>query len=777
MGAMKRVVFLVAVGLCVLLSGHAVRAKKTSSEQHIKAVYFNPTVRSEEIKQICVLPTHGDNRQYTTRASKVLDTALRRLKKYQIVSSQDLSRVIKEKDIDTADLYRYTVVLDLGRSLAVDGVLLSSLGEYGRMGKEARFGLNLRMIRVSEGDTAWSLSCSAVGKAGEIDKVAAEGVESLMAALVDHWQTKEEIVAWGIDLPPLTVSSGYSHIDVTIPLCQESEIKTYLVSRSTSESGPFHEVKELRPSKGKEVLSFRDKDVEMGHSYLYCYRVVTTSGFISPFSGAAEAGCAAAPPVPMGLVVTGDEVREAELTWEKSPDQDVDGYRIYRSQRADGDYAPIGMAKSRNTTRYTDKGDGGNPLSDGTTYFYKITAYYPSGVESAMCQTASATTTGRPSVPTGLRAESDLIREVPLSWAPNPEPEIKGYRVYRSESEKGSYRLIGEVRGKSKQTFVDTEGLADKKSYYYRIAAFNVADVEGDPTPFASATTRGAPLIPQGLAALDGMVKCVSLEWASPEDPEVKGYVVYRALSEEGEFTELKKIRGKEKHAYEDKGAPNKRLEDGTLYCYRIRSYNKVDVLSPETETVCARTKRTPQVPQGLKTTSGQPREVSIKWDANPEKDIKEYVVYRSDRLTEGYNRIEDVPGDQTAFVDDKLADGETYHYQVVAIDADGLKSGSSETVSATTKPAPSSPQGVKGDRGEERIIISWAPNPESDIVEYYVYRKTAGFKKIGSTKNHSYADENVKPGRTYAYRVTAVDQDGLESPFSPEVPVKIPSK
>jgi fibronectin type 3 domain-containing protein len=740
-------------------------------------VYFNPTVRLEEIKQICVLPTHGGNRQYTARAAGVFDTALRRLKKYQIVSSQDLSRVIKEKDIDTADVYCYTVALDLGRSLAVDGVLLSSLGEYGMMGKEARFGLNLRMIRVSEGDTAWSLSCSAVGKAGEIDKVAAEGVESLMAALVDHWQTKEEAVAWGIDLPPLTVSSGYSHIDVTIPLCEESEIKTYLVSRSASESGPFHEVKELRSSKGKEVLSFRDKAVEVGRSYLYRYRVATTSGFVSPFSGTTEAGCAAAPPVPMGFVVTGDKVREVELTWEKSPDQDVDGYKIYRSLRADGDYAPIGMVKSRNTTRYADKGDTGNPLSDGTTYFYKITAYYPSGAESAMCQTASTITKGRPSVPTRLRAESDLIREVPLSWASNPEPEIKGYRVYRSESEKEPYQLIGEVQGKTKQAFVDTEGLTDKKSYYYRIAAFNVADVEGDPTPPVCATTRGAPLVPQDLAARDGMVKSVSLEWAPPEDPEVKGYVVYRALSEEGEFTELKKIRGQEDHAYEDKGAPNKRLEDGTLYCYRIRSYNKVDVLSPETETVCARTKPTPQVPQGLKTTSGQPRKVSIKWDANPEKDIKEYVVYRSDRPTEGYKRIEDVPGDQTAFVDDKLADGETYYYQVVAFDADGLKSGSSETVSATTKPAPSSPQGVKADGSKDRIIISWAPNPEADIVEYYIYRKTAGFKKIGSTKNHSYVDEKVKPGRTYSYKITAVDQDGLESPFSPEMPVTIASE
>ena len=777
MRARKRVLLLGAVGLCLLLSSHAVRAKRTSSDPYIKAVYFNPTVGLEEIRKICVLPSHGDNHHDTTRASNLLDTALRKLRKYQIVPSQDVSAMMADKEIGREDFYRYTVVLDLGRALGVDGVLLSSVGEYGVMAKEARFGLNLRMVRVSEGDTAWSLSCSAVGKAGEIDKIAAEGVESLMATLVEHWKTRNEVVVWGIDLAPLTVSSGYSHIDISIPLQEECDVKTYLVSRSTSESGPFNEVKELRSSQRKEALSFRDKDVEVGRSYLYRYRVATTSGFVSPFSETTEAGCAVAPPIPMGLAVTGDEVREIELTWEKSPDQDVDGYRIYRSERADGDFAPIGVVKSRTTTRYRDKGDPGNPLGDGTTYFYKITAYYPSGVESAMGESASTTTTGRPSIPTGLRAESDLIREVPLVWASNPEPEIKGYHVYRSESETGPYELIGEVRGRTKQTFVDTEGLADRTSYYYTVAAFNVADVEGDSTPPICATTRGAPLKPLDLAARDGMVKCVCLEWTPPEDPEVKGYVVYRSLSEDRGFTQIKKIRGQEKHAYEDKGAPNKRLEDGTLYCYRVRSYNKVDVLSPETKTVCARTKPVPQVPQGLKATSGQPRKVSMEWDANPEKDIKDYVVYRSDRPTDGYKRIENVPGDQTGFVDDKLADGETYHYRVVANDADGLHSEVSEIVSATTKPAPSSPQGLKGEGSGDRIVISWVPNPEADIVEYHVYRKTAGFKKIGSTKNHAYVDEKIKPGRTYFYKITAVDQDGLESPFSSEIPVTISSE
>jgi len=469
-------------------------------------------------------------------------------------------------------------------------------------------------------------------------------------------------------------------------------------------------------------------------------------------------------------LATRDKVREIRLTWDKSPDREVAGYRIYRSQYPDRDYRPIGIVKSRNTTRYLDKGDAKNPLGDAVQYFYRITAYYPSKKESQKSEAASATTTGKPSIPKGLMAESALIREIPLSWTPNPEPEVKGYNIYRSGSKDGPYSLIIKVDGGKKKSYVDSKELADKTEYFYRITAFNTAGVESDPTVPVSATTRGIPLAPQGLMARRGMVKSVLLEWTPPPDPEVRGYIVYGSSSPEGEFIEVKGISGKQKNSFLDRGSSKKRLKDGTVYYYKIRSHNKVDVLSEETEIVSARTKRAPQAPMGLKALGGQARRISLRWNPNPEKDIKHYVLYRSDDPAKKYKKIAVEPEGKTEFTDTKLADGTTYHYKMNTIDKDGLESEFSETISATTKPAPSRPKGIKAEGGRGRVVISWDANPEADIIRYHVYRKAARFKKIGSTEGLSYTDEKVKNEKSYTYAVTAADRDGLESEFSTEV-------
>jgi len=202
-----------------------------------------------------------------------------------------------------------------------------------------------------------------------------------------------------------------------------------------------------------------------------------------------------------------------------------------------------------------------------------------------------------------------------------------------------------------------------------------------------------------------------------------------------------------------------------------MRSYNKVDVLSEETEVVSAQTKKVPQAPTGLRALAGEARMIPLSWNPNPEKDIKNYIIYRSGGAEKKYEKIAAKPGDKTNFIDTKLADGTTYSYKIRAADVDGLESEFSETASAITKAAPSSPKGAKAQGGKRKVTISWEANPEADITRYQIYKKTAfGFKKSGSTQGPSYTDGKLKDGKTYTYKITALDKDGLESPFSQEV-------
>ncbi len=574
MGPLNRLIRLIPLILSLYFSISFGQTEIGPKEKDIKSLFFNPRVGSEEIRMVVVLPIHseGEGVKHAPRITDLLMANLRTVGKYDIIPAQDLKGLVEKRGMDLTKIHHYTQALEIGKSLGADGVIMGSLSEYGMMGERAQFGLNLRMIRIAEGDTVWSMSCSAKGKPKEVQDIANDGIESIIRTLAHRWQLEGDTIAWGIKLPPLEASGRYRHITISIPEYRGTDIKEYIVSRAISESGPYKEIKRLSTKK-RASFSFKDGDIQPDWTYYYRYHVLTKKGFISPVSEA------------------------------------------------------------------------------------------------------------------------------------------------------------------------------------------------------ASAATRGIPLSPQGLKAKGGMVKSILIEWKPPPDPEVRGYIIYRSSSPAGPFVEIQKMRGKNKSSFLDGGTVKEKLTDGTPYYYRIRSYNKVNMLSQESEIIFARTKKVPHVPLGLKALGGQAKRISLSWDPNPEKDIRHYVIYRSDDVANGYKKITAEPGDKTDFADTKLADGTTYYYRIRAVDVDGLESELSETVSVTTKALPSIPKGIKAEGGRGKVTLSWEANPEVDITRYHIYKeKTLGFKKIGFTEGISYTDKNLRDGKTYTYKITAVDRDGLESPFSQEI-------
>jgi len=95
---------------------------------------------------------------------------------------------------------------------------------------------------------------------------------------------------------------------------------------------------------------------------------------------------------------------------------------------------------------------------------------------------------------------------------------------------------------------------------------------------------------------------------------------------------------------------------------------------------------------------------------------------------------------------------------------------------------------GFSGEAGEARtpvIDLSWEPNAEPRITGYRVYRRdTEGagsnaWQRLDAelVPLASYRDATVAAGRKYAYRVTAVNQAGIESARSDEVVETAPAQ
>ncbi len=87
----------------------------------------------------------------------------------------------------------------------------------------------------------------------------------------------------------------------------------------------------------------------------------------------------------------------------------------------------------------------------------------------------------------------------------------------------------------------------------------------------------------------------------------------------------------------------------------------------------------------------------------------------------------------------------------------------------------PSVPSGVAALAAPNSIELSWQRSPEADLKGYYVYRSVNGgpYQGVGGLLTlPAYSDHQVEHGKTYRYRVNAVDQKN--NPSDRSAPVEV---
>jgi fibronectin type 3 domain-containing protein len=146
------------------------------------------------------------------------------------------------------------------------------------------------------------------------------------------------------------------------------------------------------------------------------------------------------------------------------------------------------------------------------------------------------------------------------------------------------------------------------------------------------------------------------------------------------------------------------------------------------------------------------------------------------------------------SYLDKTFAWEQKYEYRITTltqIDSHGINTAvegdDSRPVEAFTRdiypPAqPAGLQAVFSSVGQKPFIdLTWAPNLESDLAGYNVFRRTEGaqFEKLNQqlVQTSSFRDENVQPGKKYIYSVSAVDLRGNESQRSAEAGETVPDK
>ncbi|GGA70721.1 hypothetical protein GCM10011507_22870 [Edaphobacter acidisoli] len=140
-------------------------------------------------------------------------------------------------------------------------------------------------------------------------------------------------------------------------------------------------------------------------------------------------------------------------------------------------------------------------------------------------------------------------------------------------------------------------------------------------------------------------------------------------------------------------------------------------------------------------------------------------------------------PSDRGGTLDRSAQKGETYRYTAQRVNKVILGGHSLEIRSAISAPItitlldifpPATPTGLAAIPGNRSIDLSWEPVSDTDLAGYIVYRQQTAadgsasgpFTRITQTPivGPAFSDQTATPGRSYIYRVTAIDTTGNES-------------
>jgi pectate lyase/fibronectin type 3 domain-containing protein len=259
------------------------------------------------------------------------------------------------------------------------------------------------------------------------------------------------------------------------------------------------------------------------------------------------------PPTPTNLTATAGNA-QVSLSWSAS--SGATSYNVKRSTTSGGPYTTVASPTS---TSYTNTG-----LTNGTTYYYVVSAVNSAGQSANSSQVSATPTAGGgtvPPVPTNLTATAGNA-QVSLSWSASSG--ATSYNVKRSTTSGGPYTTVASPTSTS---YTNT-GLTNGTTYYYVVSAVNSVGQSANSSQVSAtpAASGGAPAAPSNLVAT-GASRSIVLTWNDNSSNET-GFQIERSTSATGSFS-LKATVGANVKTWTNTG-----LTTGKAYWYRVRAIN-----------------------------------------------------------------------------------------------------------------------------------------------------------------------------------------------------------
>ena len=364
-----------------------------------------------------------------------------------------------------------------------------------------------------------------------------------------------------------------------------------------------------------------------------------------------------------------------------------------------------------------------------------------------------------PSIP-DLRWIGD-ITAIALEWDPNYDPAIAGYHIYRrlKANKDEAFKRIATIDDRFTSHFIDLH-LPFETKYLYKISAFNHAGSESLPSKAASTITRPTLKSVAYFDSVSNLPRKAKLIWRPHTNGRISDYILERKTPAQKEWHELARLEHRLSAEYIDKD-----LDDNQVYFYRLRSLTFDKILSTPSDIVKIITKALPAAVTGVTITKDLPTTINISWDNHPQKDIKEYLIYRTDNPNGSFQLFHrtKTPG----FINKIEGYGKNFYYMVTAIDHDGLESPRSKIFHGQNLPRPAKVSLLAKELKEDTATLKWKKIDERTIGYKVVKIENLGWFKSKTTESNTtqtvYTTSQL-PNVPVRYKVYAIDKHGIES-------------
>jgi fibronectin type 3 domain-containing protein len=402
--------------------------------------------------------------------------------------------------------------------------------------------------------------------------------------------------------------------------------------------------------------------IQHGTEYHYALASKNIYDAIGPIGGSVVANSKPLPKPPQNVTAT-PKNEAVELTWQVPADSGIAKIDVFQKYQHQQQWTLVAQVEAQN--RFFAQSD----LLPEAPPQFRLRSIDADNLISEYSDTVEVVSP----ITIGLQADAQaLLRTTKMKWQKNAQ--VEQYQVLRSTDRKA----WEEVAVINQNQFTDSKGLNDQSVYYYRVHAIHEGETIAQ-SKVVEIRTKSLPVAPQKIVVSKDQIKQVTLSWAPVTDSDVSGFIVYRK-DNQGKLDKLATLKTNET-SYVDKGSFFSKLEHGGFYAYFLTAFNTYKAEGPQSEPVIGETKPLPQAVENVMTVVSNDS-VRLMWDANPEPDIESYTIFKGKNCSRSKS-IATTDAKTTEYIDKDVSVGQTYCYQIVAIDKDKLEGNLSSVTQA----------------------------------------------------------------------------------------------